>query len=80
MHLLVPFVISVAIQNQEWNANQKPVLLSILRCTCHSLLDLIVFQHVSHDDGMLQSTSNGIAKVLLLDRLHRHKRHFSPPV
>ena len=68
MHLLVPFVSSAAIQNPEWNATQKLVFLSIPSCTCHSLLHLIVFQHVPHDDGMLQSTPNGIARVLLLDR------------
>ena len=68
MHLLVPFTTPVAIQNPEWNATQKPLLLSIPRCTCHSPLHLIVFQYVPHEDGMLHSTTHRIAKVLLLDR------------
>ena len=68
MLLLVPFVTSLAVQNTEWNATQKLLFLSIPGCSCHSLLHLIGFEHVPLDDGMLQSTANGIGKVLLLDR------------
>ena len=67
IHLLVPFVTSVAIPNPEWSAMQKPVFFSISCCSCYSLLHLIVLQHVPHDNGRLHSTSNGTAKVLLLD-------------
>ena len=68
MHLLVPFLPSVAVQNPQWIATLKPLFLSIPSCSCCSLLRLIILQHVPHDDCMLQSTSNGIPKVFLLDR------------
>ena len=40
MHLLVPFMPSVAVQNPQWNATLKPLFLSIPRCSCCSLLFL----------------------------------------
>ena len=78
-HFQVPSVPSVAVQNPQRNGTQKPLFLSIPNCSCHSLLRMIGFQHAPHDDGMLQSTSNGIRKVLLLDPSHTQKGHFSPP-
>ena len=58
-------VTSIAISNPERKATQKPVFLSMAMRTCYSILNPIVFQHVPHGDGMLQSTSNVTANILL---------------
>ena len=51
MHLLEPFIPSVAVQNPQRNATQKPLFLSIPSCSCHSLDRVIGLQQQNKNLG-----------------------------